>query len=107
MSGALRPPSTAEGGRLAFYVDAEHEARHTSHLRTEARLAELRALTPQGRRDLYDVLRDEYRAIGGVTWEACARRSAIRRDLTLLEMLGREARDAATRPASRQGALFE
>lgn len=92
MSGGERPSSRVENGRLAHYVDAEHEARHTAHLRTEARLAALRALTPQGRVELYDALRAEYRGLGGVRWEVCARRSRIRRDLTLLEMLGREAR---------------
>jgi hypothetical protein len=106
VSGAASAPPTT-GGALPRYVDAEHQARHEAHLRTEARVAEMRALPPGGRAALYDRLREEYRALRGVTWEVCARRSRIRGDLTLLEMLGREARDAATRPASRQGALFE
>ena len=107
MSGHVRPASTTEAGRLAHYVDDEHEARHAASLRTQARLAELRALTPQGRIDLYGALREEYREIAGVTWGACARRSRIRRDLTLLEMLGREARQAGTRANGRRSAPSE
>ena len=75
MSGALRPSSTTEDGRLRHYVDAEHRARHESHRRTEARLAEMRALPRGGRFDLYERLREEYRALRGVSADACVRRS--------------------------------
>jgi hypothetical protein len=90
-SGAQMSTDRNQMTRRAPAVDTDHAARRAASDRVETRTAELRVLTPQQRVDLYERLRAERPK--GMKPPAVVRRGEIRRDLTLLEALGREARE--------------